>query len=93
MPAEALGPNRHTLSSYPAHMSRVSLERSRGARCSRGWAARASCRGRCARAPGHRGRVRVRVRVKVRARLRLRLRSRVSRVRVRVCERVRVGSE
>ena len=31
MPAEALGPNRHTLSSYPAHMSRVSLERSRGA--------------------------------------------------------------
>ena len=30
----------------------ASRSRGRGARCSRGWAARASCRGGCARAPG-----------------------------------------
>jgi len=82
MPAEALGPTRHPAHRYPAHMSRVSFERSRGEVLERMGSTRASCRGRCARASGHtcRGRVRVRVRVRVRDRVRFG----GSRVRVRV---------
>ena len=96
MPAEALGPTRHPAHSYPAHMSRVSLERSRGAVLERMGSTSFLPRGRCARAPGHRVRGRVR-RIGLCLCLCLGLgfglglySFGVSRVGVRVCVRVRV---